>query len=110
MKYLIIFFTLLVSSFTSASVHFNVSVGKDFHEPISEHFDSVYFQSTGDAVVVDKVVVRTEVGECELFTTIKTPTLFKWGKRWAAPIWDCKHGEVTSVSIYTPKYIYTYRL
>lgn len=110
MKYLIIFFTILFSSITTASVHFNVSVGQDFNSPFSETLDSVYFQSTGDAVIVEKVVVNTSVGECELLSNIRTPTRFKWGRRWSMPVWGCTHSEIVSVSIYTPRYIYTYRL
>lgn len=93
-----------------ASVHFNVNVGQDFNSMFNDTFDSVYFQSTGDAVIVEKVVVSTDAGECELLANIRTPTRFKWGRRWSMPMWSCKHTEVTSVAIYTPTHIYTYRL
>lgn len=110
MKYFLALLVLFVSSFVNASVHFNVAVGKDFQTPFSDSFDSVYFQSVGDAVTVEKVIVRTKTGECELFVNIEKPTLFKWGRRFSVPMWDCKHDQIVSVSIVSTKYIYTYSL
>lgn len=108
MKYFIALLVLFFSTFVSASVHFNVSVGRDFQNPFSDSFDSVYFQSVGDAVTVEKVVVRTKTAECELFVPMRAPMRFNWGKRWSMPMWDCKHEDIVSVAIYTEKYIYTY--
>lgn len=108
MKYIILTLCLLFSSICNASVHFNVSVGKDFNSLFNDAFDSVYFQSVGDDVTVEKVVVRTKTGECELLANIRKPTRFKWGKRWTMPMWDCRREDIVSVAIYTPKYIYTY--
>lgn len=108
MKYIILFLALIFTSVAQASVHFNVSVGKDFNSDFNDAFDSVYFQSVGDTVTVEKVVVRTKTGECELLSNIRKPTRFKWGKRWTMPMWSCKREEIISVAIYTPKNIYTY--
>lgn len=109
MKVLVLFLALLFTTVCNASVHFNVSVGKDFNSMFNDTFDSVWFQSTGDAVTVEKVIVRTKTGECELLSNIPSPTKFKWGRRWSMPMWACKREEIVSVAIYTPKYIYTYR-
>lgn len=108
MKLLIAFILLLCSASSMAKVHFNVAVGRDFQNPFSDSFDSVYFQSVGDAVTVEKVVARTKTGECELFVPIQAPMRFKWGRRWSMPMWDCKHQDIVAVAIYTPTHIYTY--
>lgn len=108
MKYIILALCLIFSSLSNASVHFNVSVGKDFNSMFNDTFDSVYFQSVGDPVTVEKVIVRTSTGECELLANIRKPTRFKWGKRFSMPMWDCSREQVVSVAIYTTKHIYTY--
>lgn len=110
MKYLLALLVMLFSLSTYAGVHFNVSVGKDFQQPFSDSFDSVYFQSVGDAVTVEKVIVRTKTKECELFTPMRSPMRFKWGRRWSMPMWDCKHSDITSVSIVSETHIYTYSI
>ncbi len=110
MKYLITLLLVLLSSMASAKVQFNVVVGTDFQSPFNDTFDSVYFQSVGDPVTIEKVVVHGKTGECELIAPMRSPMLFKWGHRFSTPIWDCKYDEVESVSIHTPKYIYTYRI
>lgn len=109
-KCFILISLLLVSGFANALAHFNVSVGKDFQNPFSDSFDSVYFQNSGDAVTVEKVTVRSKTGECELFVPIRSPMRFKWGRRWSMPMWDCKHKDITEVIITTTTHIYTYGL
>jgi hypothetical protein len=108
MKYLLLVVAFLFSTLVSASVAFNVNVGQDFNSPFKGTYDSVYFQSTGDTVVVEKVVVRSKTGTCELFVDMDAPMRFKWGRRWSMPMWQCKREDVESVSIYTETHIYTY--
>lgn len=110
MKYILALILLLASTLCSAVVHFNVVVGSDFDSPFNDTFDSVYFQSVGDAVTVEKVVVKGKTGECELLLDFDKPRRFIWGRRWSMPMWSCKQEDVESVSIYTPTHIYTYRL
>lgn len=109
MKKIIIALSLLfVCSLANALAHFNVSVGRDFQNPFSDSFDSVYFQNVGDSVTVEKVTVRTKTSECELFVPMRAPMRFNWGRRWSMPMWDCKHQDITHVVITTTSHIYTY--
>lgn len=109
MNKILLLVALLFTSFSvMAKVHFNVSVGKDFQSPLVDHFDSVYFQSVGDPVTVEKVVVRTTSGTCELMNELRAPVRFKWGRRYSSPMWSCDMYSVIAVSIYTPTHIYTY--
>lgn len=113
MKYFLALFLFFTTSAYS-SVHFNVAVGTDFNssfdETFTETFDNVYFQSVGDDVTIDKVEVITKTGTCELLIEIEKPTLFKWGKRFSTPMWDCKHKDVVAVVLHIGTQIYTYSI